>query len=93
MNIKQLKRELKKQLKKEKYPKTFIYYKWDLLKFKHAKYFELLLPTESYCLEEKNNKWEVYYIERGTKLYIKEFSSENEACEYFYNWIMQRNSR
>ncbi len=50
-----------------------------------------MLPGESYCIEEKNNKWEVYYTERGTKFDIKEFYTENEACEYFYKWIMQRN--
>lgn len=47
----------------------------------------------SYCMEEKNNKWEVYYTERGSKFHVKEFSSETEACEYFYNWIMQKNSK
>lgn len=92
MNIKQLKNKLKTQLKKEKYPIS-LKHPWDLLKFRYANYFEFMLPGESYCLEEKNNKWEVFYTERGSKFDIKEFSSETEACEYFYNWIMQRNSK
>ena len=47
-----------------------------------------MLPGESYCLEEKDNKWEVFFTERGAKFETKVFNSEMEACEYFYNWII-----
>ena len=47
------------------------------------------LPSEQYCLEESYGKWFVYYSERGIKSGIKEFSTEEAACEYFYNDIMQ----
>lgn len=41
------------------------------------------LPNEAYCLESLPNKWAVYYSERGSKTSLKEFATENEACEYF----------
>lgn len=92
MNISQLKSKIKAQLKKDKYPVLLIH-PWDLLKFRPASYFEFKLPCASFCLEEINNKWEVYYTERGSKFNIKEFDSETEACEYFYNWILQSNKK
>ena len=40
------------------------------------------------CLCIKNEDgWKVYYCERGKKLGLKEFSSEEEACEYFLDEI------
>lgn len=49
-------------------------------------------PTNSdvECLGRNNGKWEVYYTERGQKTDII-FSSadKDEACEYYYNHIMQ----
>ncbi|WP_273449546.1 hypothetical protein [Streptococcus ferus] len=42
------------------------------------------LPNEKLCLTENpENKWEVYYSERGRKTGLKIFNSEEEACEYF----------
>jgi hypothetical protein len=41
------------------------------------------LPNEAYCLERLTDKWAVYYSERGSKTSLKEFTTENEACEYF----------
>ena len=38
------------------------------------------LPNEAYCLEEENDKWHVYYSERGIKTSIGYFKSEREAC-------------
>lgn len=90
MNVQELKHKLKNNIKGVNCP-IYLKHPWDLFKFRYINYFEFMLPGETYCIEEKNNKWEVYYTERGTKFDIKEFYTENEACEYFYKWIMQRN--
>lgn len=42
------------------------------------------LPDERYCLGTSESGWEVYYSERGRKSNLKQFTSEHEACEYFY---------
>ena len=45
-------------------------------------------PSESYCLNIVNGKYEYYYSERGHKNCLIEFDNETEACEYFYNLMM-----
>ncbi len=45
-------------------------------------------PSETYCLNMINEKFEYYYSERGIKTGLKEFDTENEACEYFYNKLL-----
>lgn len=45
-------------------------------------------PSETYCLNIINKKFEYYYSERGIKTGLKEFDNENEACEYFYNELL-----
>lgn len=47
------------------------------------------LPNEAYCLNKNNRFWEVYYSERGIKSGVKQFDSEEEACEYFYRLIVE----
>jgi len=47
------------------------------------------LPNEAYCLNQSGNQWEVYYSERGQKSGLKLFKTENEACDYFYNSLVQ----
>ena len=49
------------------------------------------LPSERHCITKQNgsNNWEVYYSERGNKSSLKIFSSEDEACKYFYNWVIK----
>ncbi len=37
------------------------------------------LPSEAYCMK-KNDKWEVYYSERGIKQNIGKFETEDDAC-------------
>ena len=87
MKIRELKRRIRDELKKHKVNAS-LKYPWELSKLRHINYFELMLPGESYCLEEKDNKWEVFFTERGAKFETKVFISETEACEYFYNWII-----
>lgn len=41
------------------------------------------LPNEQYCITKNDDKWEVYYSERGNKTGLKIFDDEDEACEYF----------
>lgn len=41
------------------------------------------LPSEKYCIEERDGKWYTYYSERGERSGEKEFSSESAACEDF----------
>lgn len=40
------------------------------------------LPNEKLCIV-KEDKWQVYYSERGNKSGLKIFETETEACEYF----------
>ena len=40
------------------------------------------LPNEKLCLA-KEEKWQVYYSERGNKSGLKVFETETEACEFF----------
>jgi len=47
------------------------------------------LPNEAYCLNQNGDRWEVYYSERAQKTGLKIFETESEACEYFYNSLVQ----
>ncbi len=40
------------------------------------------LPNERLCIV-KEEKWCVYYSEKGRKSGLKKFQTETEACEYF----------
>ena len=40
------------------------------------------LPNEKLCIA-KEDKWQVYYSERGSKSELKLFETESEACEFF----------
>ncbi|HDR7633544.1 MULTISPECIES: hypothetical protein [Bacillus] len=70
------KNELEQKLLQEEVPK-------DLYSLKGG------LPNESYCFNEQNGVWKVYYNERGTKSNLKTFNSETEACEYFYTSLIE----
>ena len=51
-------------------------------------YYSILLgglPSETLCIVNNNDMWQVYYSERGQKTGLKTFETESEACEYFYN--------
>jgi len=45
------------------------------------------LPNEAFCIDKVYDEWQVYYSEHGSKSKKKIFSTENEACDYFYEWI------
>lgn len=46
------------------------------------------LPNDVFCINKTSRGWEVYYSERGLKSKIKTFSNEDEACNYFYEFII-----
>ena len=46
------------------------------------------LPSETFCLCEIEGKWQVYYSERGKKTGLREFETEGDACQYFYEEII-----
>jgi hypothetical protein len=40
-------------------------------------------------LDQEGNKWFIYYVnERGDKINILTFYSEDEACQYFFNRVV-----
>lgn len=47
------------------------------------------LPNEAYTLGKNGDLWEVYYSERGNKSKLKTFLTEDEACDYLYEWIIR----
>ncbi len=49
------------------------------------------LLSEAYYLhyDEKEKVWEVYYGELGEKRNLKYFHTEEEACDYFYNCLIE----
>lgn len=45
------------------------------------------LPNEAYCIEKDDDRWQVYYSERGKKTCIGYFENEEEACDCLLNEI------
>lgn len=43
---------------------------------------------EHLCLEKIKDKWSVYYLERGMKTTNEFFESEDEACQFLYDQLM-----
>lgn len=39
--------------------------------------------------QTKKGAWWVYYCEHGSIDQLKIFDNESEACDYFYNWILE----
>lgn len=46
-------------------------------------------PNESHCIFKNGDVWEVYYSEKGRKSKLKMFDTEEEACKYFYSWLIK----
>ncbi|WLD93030.1 hypothetical protein [Alkalihalobacillus sp. AL-G] len=42
------------------------------------------LPYDAWCLRKTAVGWEVYYSEHGEIYMLKNFTSEEKACEYMY---------
>lgn len=52
-----------------------------------SEYYSLGYAEEAICIEKDNEEWIVYTGERGSKLRIKRFYSESEACDYFVDKV------
>jgi hypothetical protein len=51
--------------------------------------FGLLDDDNRFILDKEQDKWVVYYFERGERIDQKTFEAEEEACQYFLNWILR----
>lgn len=40
------------------------------------------------CIEKREDKWLVYYYERGKESKVKSFNNENDACNELYDRLM-----
>ena len=45
------------------------------------------LPCESYCIEKTEDKWLLYYSERGVKETINYYDTEDEVVDAFLSEI------
>lgn len=46
-------------------------------------------PNEAYTLGHNGDTWEVYYSERGQKTGLQVFDNEDDACDYFYSYLIK----
>jgi len=46
------------------------------------------LPYDAWCLSKTSFGWEVYYSEHGEKYMLKDFKTEEDACEYMYKKLI-----
>jgi hypothetical protein len=42
-----------------------------------------------YRLERSGKTWVTYAYERGDMIELREFSGEDEACDYFLKWVQK----
>lgn len=47
------------------------------------------LPGEKYVLEIVSGGWQVYYSERGLRVGVTRFESEDEACSYLLECLLK----
>ena len=47
------------------------------------------LPSEAYCIERVQDKWHLYYSERGHKWTIGMFTREEDVVEAFVDKIIE----
>jgi hypothetical protein len=45
------------------------------------------LPNDRIILNKKDVKWEVYYSERGKIYELREFDTEDNACDFLYHRV------
>jgi hypothetical protein len=51
--------------------------------------YGLPYADEQYCIVSENDRWEVYYSERGQKGNLKTFDNESDACDYLLSILNQ----
>ena len=61
--------------------------KLDALSIRKDAYAWSGMQNEQYVLAQENDKWEVYYSERGSKTGLKEFANESSACDYMLSLL------
>lgn len=44
---------------------------------------------DQYLLNQEGKEWVIYYLERGKKLKVKSFSSEDKANKYFLGLLLK----
>lgn len=44
--------------------------------------------SETYVLGQSPEGWETFYSERGLKSGRRTFSREDEACSFFFDWVI-----
>jgi len=91
LKIQELRGSLKRLLKNENISSKIIQ-PWELLRFSYVEALEVRFYTESYFIKKKKNNWITFHCERGLESEKREFSNEEEACRFFYNWIVNRNA-
>ncbi|MDE7295002.1 MAG: hypothetical protein K2N72_11310 [Oscillospiraceae bacterium] len=69
--------ELKKRLKE----KNIARHRYSIMGLKY--------PDDRCCIIFEDGLWKCYYSERGEMFGLKEFTSEDEACEYFFGWVTE----
>ena len=76
MKINELKNRML-ELKKYKFPRldhqVYVQYPFD------SKYLD-----DGLYITQKEDYWEVFFCERGSKYVIGKFETEDDACEYFF---------
>ena len=48
---------------------------------------------DGFCMAKRDDVWEVYYCERGHKNVVGTFTSESDACEYFYDRFKKKSKK
>ncbi|UCH51605.1 MAG: hypothetical protein JSV54_02265 [Chloroflexota bacterium] len=51
--------------------------------------YGLVGDDDRLILDRGQDKWEVYYFERGEKIKLNIFETEDEACNHFLNRILK----
>ena len=61
--------------------------KLNTLGIKQSNYVLGSFWDDKFSIIQNENKWEVFFSERGNKNDLKIFETEQKACEYFFNYI------
>ena len=86
MNIKELNKYLKQELRNANYR---ISRPWELLKLKHLNRIEVSNYEMTYLIMEQGGEWKIQIAERGVVNKSESFQTENEACIFFKELFKQ----
>ena len=88
MNLLQLKKKLRKELRDIKDPIQIIH-PFELLKMKYVQKLEVDFPPVIFRIEKVKDIWKVTISERGKVFENKEFLYENDACLFFNDLVIK----